>query len=681
MGIFNALEQRAAASWPPGPTDDFWFRATPSLTGSGAVVNPDTATSLTAVWRAVTLLSDTMGMLPAKVFRRLPDGSKEPLPENPVSWLLRWQPNKWQTAFTWYEMMAAHIELRGNAFSRVERNSIGTPTALIPWNPDRVKIKVTGSRVVYTLERANGTTFPVPMEDMLHVRGPGEELIGFSPIARMAESLGLGFAAQSYGARFFGNDSRPGGLLKTPGNLKKDQRDLMEDSWTAAHTGHNQHKIALMEGGVEFQQIGIAPEEAQFLETRNFQIDEIGRMFGVPPHMLMQNNRSTFNNVEHQGQEFATYSMQPRLVRWEQEIKRTLFPGQEDIFVEFLMDAMLRADTKSRAEANQIRLMNGNLSANEWRRMENQNPIEGDAGSAYWMPLNMGPSDQAAEGLPELPPDEPPPEEDDRGLLGVLADAKYLLRSGARGERVAAMDTAEMRSAASRHRQARAFQRLFVSVADRVVRRDVMKVRRALTASDSKPGLLERLGEHYDAFGPVVSKELHPSLRAYSEVIFGIAVREVGSTEEWGAEEDVFAQQYADNAGTRYAISSEGQLEQLVDEADDFDAAAVAVEERVTEWEETRAGKMASREAVQANGAISRLAYTVAGITTFVWVTIGQNCPLCDSLDGKTVGVEENFVNAGDELNPGGVAPLTPKRRVLHPPLHQGCDCLVVAGG
>jgi HK97 family phage portal protein len=680
VGIINALEQRAAQSWPPGPTDDFWFRSTPHLTGSGATVNADTATSLTAVWRAVSLLSDTMGMLPAKVYRRRADGSKEPLPNNPVSKLLRWQPNKWQTAFTWYEMMGANIELRGNAFSRVERDGIGRPTALIPWDPDRVMIKVSGDRVTYTLTRRDGTTASVGMEDMLHVRGPGEGLIGYSPIARMAESLGVGFAAQSYGARFFGNDSRPGGVLKMPGTLSKDARDNIEKGWRQAHTGGNQHSVAVLEEGLEFQAIGIAPEEAQFLETRNFQIDEVGRMFGVPPHMLMQNNRSTFNNVEHQGQEFATYSMQPRLVRWEQEIKRTLFPGEEDVFVEFLMDAMLRADTKSRAEANSIRFMNGNLSANEWRRMENQNPTDTEGGDMYWVPLNLGPMDQAAEGVPELPTDEPPPDDDDEDRSG-WRDLTYLTDHGVENRRAMEMGDEELRSAASRHRQARSFQRLFQSVTQRVVRRDVTQVRRLVTASDSQANLTERIGAHYDDYAKVVSKELHPALRTYAEVIFGIAVREVGSTQEWGAEEDVFMQQYADNSGTRYAISSERQLEALVNEAEDLDAAKVAVEERVTEWEETRAEKMASRESVQANGAISRLAYTVAGITTFVWVAIGQNCPLCDSLDGRTVGAQENFVNAGQEVAPEGAAPLTPRRGVAHPPLHQGCDCLVVAGG
>ena len=676
MGVISALEQRAM-TWPPGPTDDFWFRSTPTLTGSGSTVNADTATSLTAVWRAVTLLSDTMGMLPAKVYRRLPDGTKEPLPRNPVSHLLRWQPNKWQTAFTWYEMMAGHVELRGNAFSRVERNSIGTPTALIPWNPDRVRLDVKGERVTYTLSRSDGTTTVVPMEDMLHVRGPGDGLVGYSPIARMAESLGVGFAAQSYGARFFGNDSRPGGVLKTAGTLKKDTRDEMEKSWTRAHTGANSHRIAILESGTEFQAIGIAPEEAQFLETRNFQIDEVGRMFGVPPHMLMQNNRSTFSNIEHQGQEFATYSMQPRLVRWEQEIKRTLFPGQDDIFVEFLMDAMLRADTKARAESNAIRLMNGSLSPNEWRRMENQNPTDTEGGDMYWMPLNLGPMDQAAEGLPAS--DDVPPDDDDEDR--AWGDLQYLTDAGMENRRAWQMPPAEVRSAASRHRQARSFQRLFQTVAQRVVRRDVNAVGRALTASDSQASLIERLAAHYSDYAEVVSKELHPALRTYAEVIFGIAVREVGGSEEWGAEEDVFVQQYADNAGTRYAISSERQLEVLINEAADVDAAKAAVEERVTEWEDTRAEKMASRESVQANGAISRLAYTVAGITTFVWVAIGQNCPLCNSLDGKTVGTQENFVNAGQEVAPEGAAPLTPRRGVAHPPLHQGCDCLVVAGG
>jgi len=681
MGIVNALEQRAAQQWPPSATDDYWYQSSPMAGGSsaGIRVTADSASQLTAVWRAVGLLSGTMGMLPAKVYRRASDGSKQLLPDHPVARLLRWAPNPWQTAYQWFEMQQGHLELRGNCFSHVERDAIGRPTALIPWHPDRVKLNVSGSRVLYTLTRSDGTNFNVPMEDMLHVHGPGTTLIGYSPIALMAESLGVTAAAQAYGARFFGNDSRPGGVLQHPGKLSKDARDNIEKSWTRAHTGSNQHSVALLEEGLEFAAVGIPPEEAQFLQTRQFQVDEVARIFGVPPHMLMQLDRATFSNIEHQGAEFGRYTMQPRLVRWEQEVKRTLLPGEDDVFLEFLMDALLRGDTKTRAEANAIRLANGNLSPNEWRRMENQNPLEGDGGDEFWMPLNFQTLSQAAEGLPPAPTDEPP-DEDDRGtqLLDTdQADWNYLRSAGMKQRDMA---EAEVRSAASRHRQMRAFSRLFKSVAGKVVRRDVGQVRRAVTASDTKAALSQRLADHYDGYAGVVSKALHPALRAYAEIVFGIAVREVGGTEEWGAEEDTFMQQYADNSGTRYAVSSENQLEALITEAEDIEAAGAAVLERVSEWEENRDQKMADREAVQANGAISRMAYTVAGVTTFVWVSVGMNCPLCDSLDGRTVGTQENFVNAGDTVGGEGAQPLTPRRSVSHPPLHQGCDCLVVAG-
>lgn len=680
MGWIRSLEQRAAQQWSPSAADDFWYGpAQLGGTSSGVKVTPDSARQLTAVLRAVTLLSGVVGMLPIKVYRDLYNGEKEQLPRDPIQKLLRWKPNRWQSAFQWKQLMEMHLDLRGNAFSRVERDAVGRPTALIPWHPDSVKIEVTTSRILYKLTRRNGTEVVVPHEDMLHIRGLGTELIGYSPIALAAESLGVGFAAQTYGARFFGNDSRPGGVLKMPGTLKKDSRDNLERTWKAAHTGANQHAVAVLEEGLEFQAIGIAPEEAQFLETRNFQIDEVARIFGVPPHMLMQNNRSTFNNVEHQGQEFDQYTMQPRVTNWEQEIKRTLLDGREDVYVEFLMDAMLRADTKTRAESNAIRFMNGNLSVNEWRRMENQNPVDTEGGDSYFVPLNLVPLDIATDPVLLDESTDTAPEEDEEDRSG-WHDLTYLTAQGVENRRAMAMGDAELRSAASRHRQMRAFRPMLKTSAERVVRREVKQVRRAITASTSKDDLRSRIAEVYKDFAAVVARELHPSLRTYAETIFAIAVREVGSSEEWGADEDVFMQQYSDNVGVRHSVSSENQLEQLVDEAEDHTAASAAVDERVGEWDETRAGKMASRESVQANGAISRLAYTAAGVSTLVWVTIGDDCPLCSSLDGRTVGTTQNFVDAGDTVEATGTAPLTPRTNVGHPPLHQGCDCLVVAG-
>ena len=689
MGWIKSLEHRAQ-QWPLSAADDYWYDRSPSFGGglaSGVDITPDGARALTAVARAVALVSQTQGMLPAKVYRRTADGGKEPLRDNPAYELLRWQPNPWQTAFEWYEMQAGHIELRGNCFSRVERDGLGRPTALVPWHPDRVRIEVRGVRFLYTLTKGDGSTLTVPMEDMLHVKGPGNGVIGYSPIAMHAESLGVSFAAQSYGARFFGNDSRPGGVLVHPGQLNKAARDNIEQSWQQAHSGANQHSIALLEEGMEFKAIGVSPDEAQFLQTRNFQIDEVARIFGIPPHMLMQMDRSTFSNIEHQGQEFGTFSMQPRLTRWEQAIKRTLFPGEPDVFMEFLMDAVLRADTKTRADANQVRFQNGNLSANEWRAGENQNPIPADeGGDTYFVPLNMSPLSQAAAGLEEAPADEPPPDdaeeepvddgdddaEDDRSL------PLYLTRAGVRPS-VAQLQKPQLRSATGRHRQMRAFRKLFRTQARRVLVREDRQVRRALAAASSKSNLIDRLAGLYEVFADQVTRELHPSLRAYAEVVYGIATGEVGGS-EWGDIEDLFMRQYAETVGVRYAVSSEGQLEQLANDAEDLDEARAAVETRLAQWDERRPEKMAVRESVQANGAVSRLAYAAVGVST-VWLTFGDNCPLCDELDGRTAGVGQDFVDAGATVNAAGASPLTARNSVGHPQLHEGCDCMVVAGG
>jgi HK97 family phage portal protein len=654
---------------------------------SGVEVTADSSLQLTAVWRAVNLLSAAVGTLPCKLYQARPGGlGRNALKEDPLYWMLRWQPNPWQTAVDYFEMMQGHLLLRGNNFSRIRRTPLGAPTALVPWHPDCVKIKVLDSgRLIYTLTRPGKEDLHVPQEDMLHVRGPGSNgIVGYSPIALMAQSLGMTFAAQSYGARFFDNNASPSGVLSHPGKLGNDARKNIEDSWRRGYGGRRQHSVALIEDGMTWTSVGVAPEEAQFLETRKFQVAEIARMFGVPPHMLAEMDRATFSNIEQQSLEFAIYSVRPWLIRWEQSIKMVMLDGQRDRTVEFLMDAILRGDSAARAESNATRFMNGTLNIDEWRAGENQNPLPNGEGQTYFVPLNLVPVTDANEGLPALEADTGASEEDEEKsrVLAHVGEVGYLVRAGVDLDRAAKLSAMQVRSAAARHRQLRSFRRLLHRAADKVVRREAKDVMRAVTATDGDPTrLAARLEELYGDFWQVVKREMLPVLRSYAETVYALASSEVNADTDMTPRAEEFVEQYADNMARRHSLDSKGQLGAVIREAGgDTEVVAANVALRTEEWLAKRAGKMAAREAVQANGAVSVNAYSEAGHPEIVWITVGENCTLCGSLDGRTVSPGSNFVDKGSTVTGEGAPPLTARRGIKHPPLHPpNCDCMVGA--
>lgn len=664
MGGFDALESRAVAKWPPGPTDDFWYRGIPSLTSSGTVVSPDQSLSLTTVWRAVDLVAGTIATLPLNTYERRPDGKGRDLARShEVFNLLRWQPNQWQTANKFFYMQQAHKMLRGNCFSKIVRDSLGTPLSIVPWNPDRVKIKMKNGMLVYELEATNRQPEEVRAEDMWHVTGLSlDGIVGVSPITVMAESVGAAMASRSYGANFFGNASRPSGIITHPGKVTKEAEQMLISSWHRAYGGGNMHGAAVLGDGLEWKPMAVTNEEAQFIATRRFDVMEIARLFGVPPHLLMEMEQATFSNIEQQSREFVQYSLVGHLVSWQQTAKSVLLAGEDDVFVEFLLAALLRGDMATRAAANQIRFQNGTLSANEWRASENDNPIDDPSGDTYWVTVNAMPMDQAAEGL--TPMNDVPPDEDDRAL-----DLRYLIGQGLEDRTLTDL---QIRSVAGRHRQLISFRRLMLSAGQRVVDREVNQLRRIKASSEA--GLKKSIRAFYKTFPAAVSKLLHPTLRAYSEQIFAAASTEIGSDQKFGAAAQTFVKEYSNNVGLRHSLSSEGQLLALVDEAEDFEGAERDIDKRLDEWSEGRANKIADRESTQANGAVSRFAYISAGITILRWVAVGKNCPICNKLNGRKVGVEEEFAGKGDK-----VATLTVRRGIGHPPAHGGCDCMVVA--
>nr|DAK25088.1 MAG TPA: Portal [Caudoviricetes sp.] len=365
-------------------------------TAAGKAVNERTAMQTTAVYACVRILAESIACLPFAVYRRW-EGGKEIAYEHPLYFLLHDAPNSEMTSFVFRETLMAHLLLWGNAYAQILRDDRGNVLGLYPLLPDKMEVSRDSrtGEIYYTYTRsteenpnfADKGQIRLRREDVLHIPGLGfDGLVGYSPIAMAKNAIGIALATEEYGAAFFKNGARPGGVLEHPGVLKDPSK--LRESWHAVYGGTmNTGRIAVLEEGVKYQQIAIPPEEAQFLETRKFQIDEIARLYRVPPHMIGDLEKSSFNNIEQQSLEFVKYTLNPWVVRWEQSLQKALLTDRErkEYFIRFKVDGLLRGDYKSRMEGYAIGRQNGWLSANDIRSLEDLNPIEGEEGGDLYL--------------------------------------------------------------------------------------------------------------------------------------------------------------------------------------------------------------------------------------------------------------------------------------------------------
>ena len=376
-------------------------------TTAGKTVNERTAMQTTAVYACVRILAEAIAGLPLHVYRYRSDGGKERIPFHPLYHLLHDEPNPEMTSFVFRETLMGHLLLWGNAYAQVVRNGRGQAIALYPLLPSKMDVsRASNGELVYKYYRdvdesginPKGGYVTLRKDEVLHIPGLGfDGLIGYSPIAMAKNAIGMSLATEEYGATFFANGANPGGVLEHPGVIKDIQR--VKDSWNSAYQGSgNAHKVAVLEEGMKFQAIGIPPEQAQFLETRKFQINEIARIFRVPPHMIGDLEKSSFSNIEQQSLEFVKYTLDPWVVRWEQALQQSLILPSEklSLFIKFNVDGLLRGDYQSRMNGYSVGRQNGWMSANDIRELENMNRIPAEeGGDLYLVNGNMLPLSQA----------------------------------------------------------------------------------------------------------------------------------------------------------------------------------------------------------------------------------------------------------------------------------------------
>lgn len=398
MGLISWLLDRRSIEKPAVPITSTSLSALLDgpTTATGRSVSASTAMKASAVFACVRVRAETVASLPWVVYRRLSGGGKERDPSHPLYELLHDQPNPEQTAIEFRENLIGHLDLWGNAYAEIDWDARGRVRALYPLRPDRVTEEERDGQVYYVVTLPDGERKGLPAWRVWHTRG----FMSLSIIGQAREAIGLALAGEEYGARFFGNDSRPGGVLKSPKVLTKEAAKNLKESWEAAHSGlENRHRVAVLEEGVEWQQIGIAPEDAQYLELRQFQVVDIARFFRVPPHKIASLERATFSNIEHQSIEFVVDCIRPICVRLEQSARRCLLTTEErpTWIAEHVIDGLLRGDTASRYQAYAIGRQWGWLSADDIRELENQNPLPDGQGQSYLVPMNMTLADQAGQ--------------------------------------------------------------------------------------------------------------------------------------------------------------------------------------------------------------------------------------------------------------------------------------------
>ena len=396
MGIKSLFGFGQARDKPVDKAADAGYSFLFGRTTSGKPVNERTAMQTTAVYACVRILAEAVASLPLHVYEYQDDGGKKLVHDHPLYYLLHDEPNPEMTSFVFRETLMSHLLIWGNAYAQIIRDGAGRVLGLYPLLPDKMDVQRDDRGNIYYVYSRNSDENPMfkeygdirlKAEDVFHIPGLGfDGLIGYSPIAMAKNAVGMTLACEEYGASFFANGANPGGVLEHPGVLKDPSK--VRESWNSVYRGvNNAHKIAVLEEGMKYQQIGIPPEEAQFLETRKFQINEIARLYRIPPHMVGDLEKSSFSNIEQQSLEFVKYTLDPWVIRWEQSLQRSLLlPGEKGkYFIKLNVDGLLRGDYQSRMNGYAVGRQNGWFSANDIREMENMNPIPDEQGGNLYL--------------------------------------------------------------------------------------------------------------------------------------------------------------------------------------------------------------------------------------------------------------------------------------------------------
>lgn len=393
MGIFNRLFGKSGRDSPKNQVSGSGTRFYFGMSNAGQMINERTAMTYSAVYACVRVLAESFASLPLHTYYNGPDGDTVKALSHPLYHILHDEPNPEMTSFVFRETLMTHILLWGNGYAQILRNQRGEVMGLYPLLPERMRVdRTTDGQIYYEYQTTSespykGKQIVLYPDQVLHIPALGfDGLMGHSPIAMARNAIGIGMAADEYSGSFLKRGAAPSGVLEHPGTLKDAER--LREQWNNQFGGSsNAGKVAVLEEGMKYSPISMSPEASQLLQSREFQIEEIARIYRVPLHLIGDLNHATFSNIEHQSLEFVKYTLNPWVVRWEQSLNRALLlPNEKQkYFFRFNMDGLQRGDYKTRMDAYAVGLQNGFFSPNDVRELENMNKISAEDGGDTYM--------------------------------------------------------------------------------------------------------------------------------------------------------------------------------------------------------------------------------------------------------------------------------------------------------
>lgn len=444
------LSIRADAGGDRSPYGSFWFDPIPFRGGN---VTNDAALGLPAVTACVRVIAETIAALPFVLYEEQDDGGKKAIKNHWLYKLFK-RPNPFQNGMEYREMMSGHLALRGNAYSQIVANGAGEVEALMPLHPDRVRIEMTSdTKWRYVVRNLDNTEQRIPRGSVFHIKGLSPDgIVGYNPITLLRNAVAAGLAAQDYGLRFFQNDAKPGGWIEYPGQFATtEDRNLFREQWQSQQTGEHRGKTTVLEFGMKYHEVGMANDDAQFVESRKFTRAEIASIYRVPLHLIQDLDKSSFSNIEQQSLDFVIHCVTPWLVRWEEAIEWHFLDPEidTDLDVEFPTKSLLRGDAVARSTFYHNAILDGWMTRNEVRVLENMNPLDGL--DEPLRPLNMVEEGDAedAEGEPgQEPPPAPAPQQLPAPPPAKQGSARLEALARASAERIARKEVAMLRNRA-----------------------------------------------------------------------------------------------------------------------------------------------------------------------------------------------------------------------------------------
>jgi HK97 family phage portal protein len=665
MGRINVLQRISAAykalrGDDPGYADR-WYEFWPGdKTKAGASISERSSLTISALFAALNFLAGTMATLPKVILRRLPGGGSEHATDHPLYDRLHNKPNdSGLTAWQYVYSSIMHKYLWGNWYTLIDRRSYRNQQ-LLPLLPERME-RYNEEKQEYIYRLKSGRPFFIPRANILHIPHISMDgMMGKGVIHYARESLGLAKAEEEFAATFFGAGIKAGGFVETEPPMNEETRKGLQKDFNEKYGKLGESwKAIFLSGGAKWKPNELDAQKAQALESRQFAVIEIARWTNLPPHVLRDLARATFSNIEEQALELVTYTLLPLAAQIEQTMNIAFFDEAErrTHFVKFELKGLLRGQLAARTAFYQAMLDRGVFNADMVLELEDMSPQPGGLGKAYVLPLNMVSKEMivGSNGSAENPP--------------LLASAQRAFRAGK-----------ALTMAQRRRNLTLRWTPKFQGMAEKIVKAETSSIRQALKDMLGEHALgdfLLWLEEFYRKQAAKVEASAAPVFTTYASDLLPLAQEEAGSSADIKAEYEAFGKKFREGFAKAHVISSRQKLDTRIREAQAAGESELeALEEELSEWEETLPPRIALKETVLAENSFTRKAFALCGITKIVSVAAGPSpCAYCAALDGKVVGIEEDLLGAGDFQPDGTDRPLSVAKPIKSPPYHAGCMC------